>query len=286
MTGRFTLARLRSNCNLLVALSLLSGCSTAVGTVRSRAAFDFECTESEVEVANITGTSYSASGCGHEGTYTCSRSAQSGVTNEIICVSDDTPQTAAKAFSGEQKQKSQPSEAAVAPAAPATDAPVGAVGFEFGMTEEGAKEVCEKAGNSWTKLDQQHSECSGAPVALAFNAVARVRFCSKKICVIQLAIEPEAKDGLATAFKTAYAGLHSKYGPKTSGSLMLVPACAGIAFRDCIVDEQVKIDLNWRWRTGESIALFSGPSRIGPEGPPGLYLYYVSMRSKLKTQGL
>jgi hypothetical protein len=60
------------------ALGLLSGCVSASGTVKTRAANDFSCSEGAVTVkdigANIGGTSYKAEGCGQTAVYDCSQS--------------------------------------------------------------------------------------------------------------------------------------------------------------------------------------------------------------------
>jgi hypothetical protein len=50
----------------------VSSCSMA-GTVKSRAAYDLKCSESQIDVKNIGGNSYAASGCGRDQTYTCTR---------------------------------------------------------------------------------------------------------------------------------------------------------------------------------------------------------------------
>lgn len=261
---------------------LCLACNTASGTVRTRAAYDFQCEEKQVSVKNISGLTYAAEGCGHESTYTCSQSATTTVTNEIVCIRDDTPQNRAKELG--ISRKTDPQERAAV--TPAGEAPTGAVGFEFGMGSARAEEICSKAGLTWTSLGKKQAECSGAPVALSFAVIARLQFCAQKVCAIQLAIEPSMNKGLGDVFKGAYDALQGKYGPKTSGSLLIAQECLDGDFRDCIIHGQVRADINWRWKTGESIALFTGTSKIGPESEPGLYLMYVSTHSQYRTEGL
>ena len=57
---------------LTLILSLfVVGCASGGGTVKDRAAFDLDCPKDKIEVTNIGGTSYGASGCGKKATYTC-----------------------------------------------------------------------------------------------------------------------------------------------------------------------------------------------------------------------
>ncbi|HEY3357742.1 MAG TPA: hypothetical protein VGQ83_31100 [Polyangia bacterium] len=50
---------------------LLSGCATMAGTVQARAAVDFGCNESAVQVAELPGNAFRATGCGQEASYSC-----------------------------------------------------------------------------------------------------------------------------------------------------------------------------------------------------------------------
>ena len=61
---------------LLVLTLGLSSCSMA-GAVKSRAAYDLNCSEDRIEVRNIGGNSYAATGCGKDQTYTCTRAVNS-----------------------------------------------------------------------------------------------------------------------------------------------------------------------------------------------------------------
>ena len=56
-----------------------SGCVTHETVTRTRAANDFPCEEQQVEVVNIGGTSYRATGCGKQATYNCI-GGQQGIT--------------------------------------------------------------------------------------------------------------------------------------------------------------------------------------------------------------
>jgi hypothetical protein len=65
---------------VLIALSaaFVTGCTTTMGTARTRAANDFGCAEDRIQVTDIGGTSYRASGCGQSATYDCVQSTAKG----------------------------------------------------------------------------------------------------------------------------------------------------------------------------------------------------------------
>ena len=64
-----------------------SGCVDAEDVARTRAANDFGCAESAVEITNIGGTSYRAHGCGKSAVYNCGGStAVRGATTDYVCV--------------------------------------------------------------------------------------------------------------------------------------------------------------------------------------------------------
>ncbi|MEZ4222473.1 MAG: hypothetical protein R3B13_16155 [Polyangiaceae bacterium] len=69
---------------------LLSACFTAEDTVHARAAHDFDCPEERISVTKVSGSSYSASGCGQTATYSCN--GVDSVADDIKCILDrDAP---------------------------------------------------------------------------------------------------------------------------------------------------------------------------------------------------
>ncbi len=70
---------------VLIALALggiVGACSPMERTARTRAANDLRCDKDQIEVRNIGGTSYRATGCNQEATYNC---IQSTSNNGILC---------------------------------------------------------------------------------------------------------------------------------------------------------------------------------------------------------
>jgi hypothetical protein len=64
---------LRTSILALLCAVAVAGCFPDFeGVVRTRAAHDFKCTEDDVRVKNIGGSSYEAKGCGNADTYDCS----------------------------------------------------------------------------------------------------------------------------------------------------------------------------------------------------------------------
>jgi hypothetical protein len=69
-------------------LALLSTCGCLqYGTVQTRAAYDFNCNEAEVNVKHISGGTFEAAGCGRTSLYTC---AEAGTSRS--CVRESTQQ--------------------------------------------------------------------------------------------------------------------------------------------------------------------------------------------------
>ena len=77
---------------VLVALTPLfpTACASTSGTARTRAANDFACSEEQVDIKNIGGTSYRVSGCGHVATYDCTEASSHGFLffrrHQYLCV--------------------------------------------------------------------------------------------------------------------------------------------------------------------------------------------------------
>jgi hypothetical protein len=64
--------RIRATGLALLASLAVSGCADHIGdTVRTRAANDFKCSEDEIDVTQVAGTTYRAKGCGENVVYDC-----------------------------------------------------------------------------------------------------------------------------------------------------------------------------------------------------------------------
>jgi len=68
-------------------LLVLAACgTTALDVARARAVHDFHCSEDEISVSEVAGTSYEAKGCGDSAVYNCARSDVSRGRNNYLCV--------------------------------------------------------------------------------------------------------------------------------------------------------------------------------------------------------
>ena len=123
-------------------------------------------------------------------------------------------------------------------------------------------------------------------MALAVAAIPRLGFCEHKLCAIELNLEPTMNQGLGEVAARVYAALQAKYGSKSDGTPRVPRECHFGAFRDCIINGQARSDLNWRWKTGETVSMYAGSDRFGPKPVPGLYVFYGSTASPAETQGL
>ena len=67
---------------VIVAIAIgTAGCVTMETTAKTRAANDLKCSEDQIVVRNIGGSSYRATGCNQEATYNCGQSSQ----NTFVC---------------------------------------------------------------------------------------------------------------------------------------------------------------------------------------------------------
>jgi hypothetical protein len=92
---------------------VLTGCVSAAGVARTRAANDFQCREDQIQITEIGGTSFRATGCDRSEVYDCSGSSLGangrcgvGATNYVCvpegakkAVADDAPSDSAAAVS-------------------------------------------------------------------------------------------------------------------------------------------------------------------------------------------
>src|SRR5678815_4000242 len=100
--------------------AFLAGCTMA-GTVHERATNEFSC--SNVDVEELGGQSFTATGCGRTATYTCVRNTMW----TVACVHDE-------AMSSSTSTSSTPSPATTAAvSAPQRRAPAGVAGYAFGI---------------------------------------------------------------------------------------------------------------------------------------------------------
>jgi hypothetical protein len=221
----------------VAAVSIVVGCATASGIVQTRAASEFECPEDNVEVENIGGTTFRASGCGQTAVYTCSKLA-SGTAAPFPCVRDDPPRPSV----------AQPPPASRAAASPGRlrDAPSGAGGFEFGVQEADVQRVCEGAGHAYSIIAANEGACDGLALDIGAKAKARVRYCAQKLCLVSIEVEREPKATLLQTFWRLKGALVEKYGDPTKAEAAL-PADCFDELGTCVANQRVKLHFEWQW---------------------------------------
>lgn len=79
------MSKIRASLSLFALVSSMTGCVTMAGIAKTRAANDLRCSEDQIVVANIGGSSYRATGCGQEATYNCIQSSES----TLACVREE-----------------------------------------------------------------------------------------------------------------------------------------------------------------------------------------------------
>ena len=242
------------------------GCVSTTGIVRTRAATDFDCPESEVTVEDVAGTTYRATGCGRTATFTC------GGPRENTCVHDDAP-TAAPAPAA----SSVPGSAAAL--GPSTKpAPPGAVGFSFGQSAEEAGQVCTEAGHEW-RDEPKARACSGTPIKLEVQATTRLGFCGEKVCRIELHARP-APDRWIAALGALRSKLEERYGPASDSRVDFPNDCMQDMQR-CAAEGRAITDVSWTWSDGHAITL-----RIAKGAEPEIVVAYRSPAATSRASGL
>ena len=147
-------------------------------------------------------------------------------------------------------------------AAPAIErgaAPLGAAGFNFGAELTEARQACEAAGNKWQARGVDY-DCSGPASSLGFDADVVLRVCTGKICGISLSHRPKANwIGFVGDLKDR---LVDKYGAPDKAEDMVTRDCKDeAAFAACLDAGTLTLRFDWRWPTGQRVALVVGQLR-------------------------
>lgn len=252
MRNAFDGARLtgRTVAALLFAPVLLAGCNRLEGAVRARAASDFSCDESEVEVEEVSGTTYRASGCGKSNEYTCSPQSAAVGIGATLCVSDNANPSVA---GGGVPAVPTP----VAPAAPQFvpgDPPSGAGGFALGASEADTRRACEQAGHGYQVTASPHGTCDGLVAEVGAPARAELTFCAGTLCAVALVVDPVGGESLPRALAHWKAAVSEKYGPPTNADLK-IPSSCNDDVTPCLVDGTGAIRYRWQWPSRQLIVV-------------------------------
>ncbi len=248
---------------------VVGACATGSGIVRERAANEFSCDESEVEVEAIGGNSYRATGCGQEATYTCrSRYEYTGLSGQSMpCVHDEDVATAVK------ESGRAAASAAAKPALPKAKEPHGAAGFAFGDGADAVQAACESSGHKYESTSADHATCDGMPQDIGVSGHALFRYCAGHLCLVTLVLEPGAKqlEKSVVSLKTALA---AKYGTPGASLSVVPPSCLS-DLAACIKSDDAKVRLEWTWpsRSGIVLAVVKPPKA---DDDPLIHVSYSS----------
>lgn len=74
----------------------LCACASMMGTVRERAVVELDCPNESVEVSELPGSAFAASGCGRSASYACNRTydGRSAYTGPVNCMREGAVQSA------------------------------------------------------------------------------------------------------------------------------------------------------------------------------------------------
>jgi hypothetical protein len=149
-------------------------------------------------------------------------------------------------------------------------APVGAAGFDFGLSLDVAQQRCEAAGQAWDATIPELPTCSGPATPVGPRAAVGLRVCEARVCGIFLELRPtKAWSSEVVSLK---AKLDAKYGAAEEGTRGIPVQCRSDAqFQRCLQTEELALRYVWRWTSGETLELFIGK---GVDGEPAIRLAY------------
>jgi hypothetical protein len=249
-------ARVTSSRSIRVAMLALfllpsaAGCHLHEGTVRARAASDFGCNESEIEVEEIPGSTYRATGCGQSNEYTCTM-GRGLFGPEEVCVSDNShPRSTGDAPS----RAAPPAPPSPPPAAALGEPPSGAGGFTFGSGEDDTRHTCEQAGHTYGAGAAGSASCDGVAADVGAPARAGLTYCGGKLCAVSLKVDLAAGETIARALAHWKAALVERYGDATR-SQVNVPSACNEDVTPCLLDRSGTIRFDWHWKSLQRISL-------------------------------
>jgi hypothetical protein len=229
-------------------------------TVRYRAASDFGCGTSEVQVEQLGASTYVATGCGQSDQYTCGGRWVHGEGHVLECARD----IASSASPG----------IAPSPAPPLAllEPPSGAGGFAFGASEDEERRVCEHAGHAYASQGDGRASCDGVATGVGAPARATLGYCAGKVCAVSLQVDLAPNENLSRALVRWKSALVERYGGP-SASLASVPAQCVDDVTPCLLDRSGNIRFDWRWGSRQLISL---GAEIDEAQHPSVSVAYVA----------
>jgi hypothetical protein len=254
----------------LLASVIASGCTTSEDRVRARAASDFACDESLININPVEGTTtYRAEGCGQHATYTCDYRGG-------ICTHDEGPadviaQARAAKPNDEASRAEGNATATDGGAKPLGEAPEGGAGFAFAATEDAIRAACEAAGHTYTTGSPGSGVCDGAAVDVGAPARVRVVYCASKACAIAVGLAVEHDENLTSAIVRWRRALVEKYG-QASRIESDVPDECEHDLAACLADHRAKLQVVWDWPSHKRITL---APMVSASGKGGIVINYA-----------
>jgi hypothetical protein len=242
-----SVSRTRAALLLLAAASVLAGCyGNFAGVARTRAANDFGCEESQIEITSLGGTSYGAEGCGSHQVNDCALSDVRG-TGSAVCVPENAPSTGGQAAS-------RPASPTDVPKRTDAAAPAGAAGFAFGSTIDATRAACEEK-FAWTSSAADVFECSGTPRTIGPAARTLLKFCGEGLCRAIFLVRPgsDASSDWLHEFVALKGTLVGKYGPPVEDKT--VPSSCVDDIVPCVRDGSAHVKDSWTFHDGTYIVL-------------------------------
>lgn len=161
-------------------------------------------------------------------------------------------------------------------------APLGAAGFEFGISSDETQKRCEAAGHTWTSV-AAGGNCSGAAAELGMTADVDIAFCEGRACGIT--IEHRPPDRWATRAVRLKAQLESKYGPAQNTSGTIPESCrTDETFEQCVKAGSLQLSYAWQWSSGQTLQLAIGKPTKTEE--PAIRLLYARPKSAANLPNL
>lgn len=252
-------------------LLVLGGCGIhAESVARTRAANDFNCSEDQIEITEVGGTSYRATGCDHSQVYDCAETLSAvggyGGRATFVCVAEGQGRSSSAGNTGagtepaDPQGPTAPSSAADSPASAqaakprGVAPPTGVAGFTFGSTVEATQAACE-AKYAWAASGADLFECSGTPKTIGTNAHSLLKFCAGALCKAVFVVRPDSDQSSEWLhqFVVLKTGLVGKYGEPVEDRV--VPNQCGNDILPCVRSGTAHVKYTWTFPSGTFIVL-------------------------------
>jgi len=148
--------------------------------------------------------------------------------------------------------------------------PVGAAGFELGMTENEAEQHCRAAGEMWSVDSRDLVECSGsAGKKLPFRV--NLQLCDGNVCRIILTQHVAEIRRAVERWSAVTDDLAHKYGSPGEREISIPNPCAKVdALAACLERGSAKVQAAWVWGTGHAVTTW-----LNAPSPEHLFLFVV-----------